>query len=133
MDQEAFQLAASSAAELVDYLCNTKGATSSSERYNKVFGLNPAEFSAQLATYRHSQSDGATTPEAEAALRFITDALRVVMTVTESGVAIERAIVWFRQDPLPAFGGRTAEQLVSHGQVERLLQFLASWQAGSQG
>ncbi|MCY1279189.1 hypothetical protein D9M68_543290 [compost metagenome] len=133
MNQEAFQLAALSAAELVDYLRTTKGTTFSVERYAEALGLSPIEFAAQLTAYRRSQPDAAVTPEAEAAQRFITDALRVVLTVTESGVAIERAIAWFRQDPLPTFEGRTAEQLVSQGQVEQVLQFLTSWQAGSQG
>lgn len=53
--------------------------------------------------------------------------------VTETGATIEQAIGWFRQDQLLTFEGRTAEQLVSQGQVEQVLQFLASWQAGSQG
>lgn len=72
-------------------------------------------------------------PDSEAALRFITDVLRVVLTVTETGVTVEQAIGWFRQDQLLTFEGRTAEQLVSQGQAEQMLQFLASWQAGSQG
>lgn len=133
MNQEAFQLTALSAAELADYLCNTKGTTSPGERYARVFGLNPAEFDVYLTTYRQSQSDGATMPDSEAALRFITDVLRVVLTVTETGVTVEQAIGWFRQDQLLTFEERTAEQLVSQGQAEQMLQFLASWQAGSQG
>ena len=72
MNQEAFQLSALSAAELADYLRNTKGKTSPGERYARVFGLNPVEFDAYLATYRKSKSDGATTTDSEAALRFIT-------------------------------------------------------------
>ncbi|MEC4559937.1 hypothetical protein [Pseudomonas inefficax] len=133
MNQEAFQISALSTAELADYLRNTKGTTSPGERYARAFGLNPAEFDVYLATYRKSQADGATTTDSEAALRFITDVLRVVLMVTETGATIEQAIGWFRQDQLLTFEGRTAEQLVSQGQVEQVLQFLASWQAGSQG
>ncbi|MGG2680697.1 hypothetical protein [Pseudomonas aeruginosa] len=133
MNQEAFQLAALSAAELVDYLRTTKGTTFSVERYAEVFGLSPIEFATQFTAFRRSQPDTAVTSEAEAAQRVIADALRVVLTVTENGVAIERAMSWFRHEPLPTFEGQTAEQLVSQGQVEQVLQFLASWQAGSQG
>ncbi|HBO4211770.1 TPA: hypothetical protein L4U06_002436, partial [Pseudomonas aeruginosa] len=61
------------------------------------------------------------------------DVLRVVLAVAENGIAVERAITWFRLGPLPTFEQQTAEQLVSQGQVEQVLQFLASWQAGSQG
>ncbi|MEX2006267.1 hypothetical protein PAE81_30300 [Pseudomonas aeruginosa] len=75
----------------------------------------------------------ASASDAEATQRFIADVLRVILAVAESGVAVERAITWFRLEPLPTFEQQTAEQLVSQGQIERVLQFLASWQTGSQG
>lgn len=90
-------------------------------------------FAGQVAAYRRSQPNAASASDAEATQRFIADVLRVILAVAESGVAVERAITWFRLEPLPTFEQQTAEQLVSQGQVERVLQFLASWQAGSQG
>ncbi|MBO3273989.1 hypothetical protein [Pseudomonas schmalbachii] len=133
MNREAFQQGAMSAGELNDYLRTANGATYSAERYTKVFGVSPAIWAAQVDSYRRSQSFVAAASEAEAAQHFIADALRVVLAVAESGVAIEKSIAWFRHEPLPTFERRTAEQLISQGQVEQILQFLASWQAGSQG
>ncbi|ABR81194.1 hypothetical protein ACSLV1_30815 [Pseudomonas aeruginosa] len=133
MTREAFQPAAPSAAELNDHLRPAKGTAYSAERYAEVFGLSPAAFAAQLDAYRHRQPGAVSASEAAAAQQFIEDSLRVVLTVVESGVAVERAIAWFRHESLPTFEQRTAEQLVSQGQVEQVLQFLASWQAGSQG
>lgn len=133
MNQGTLQTAVLSAAELIDYLCPTSGAPYSVERYAEIFGLSPTEFAGQIAAYRHSKPDATSASDAEATQRFIADVLRVILALDESGVAVERAITWFRLGPLPTFEQQTAEQLVSQVQVERVLQFLASWQAGSQG
>ncbi|EMR49353.1 hypothetical protein [Pseudomonas putida] len=133
MNRDALQQAVLSVAALEDYLRNAKGMGYSVERYTEAFGLSLAEFTAQLTNYRRTQPGAATTPEVEAAQHFITAALCVVTTVIESGVTTVRAITWFREEPLLNFERRTAEQLVGQGQVEHVLQFLASWQAGAQG
>ncbi|EMV7338250.1 TPA: hypothetical protein ACKAEE_002883 [Pseudomonas aeruginosa] len=133
MNQGAPQAAALSTAELIDYLCTANGAPYSVERYVEIFGLRPVVLADQVAVYRRSQPDAARTSDVEAAQRFIADALRVVLAVAENGIAIQPAITWFRFEPLPTFDQQTAEQLVSQGQVDQVLQFLASWQAGSQG
>lgn len=133
MNQGALQPAPLLAAELIDRLCPTTGAPYSVERYVEIFRLSPAEFAGHAATYRRSKQGVASESDTEATQRFIADVLRVISAVVESGVAVERAITWFRLEPLPTFEQQTAEQLVSQGQVERVMQFLASWQAGSQG
>ncbi|MEN5215156.1 hypothetical protein ABE484_04765 [Pseudomonas pudica] len=133
MNQGAPQAAALSTAELIDYLCTANGAPSSVERYVEIFGLRPAVLADQVAVYRRSQPDAARTSDVEVAQRFIADVLRVVLAVAENGIAIQPAITWFRFEPLSTFDQQTAEQLVSQGQVDQVLQFLASWQAGSQG
>ncbi|BCJ04239.1 hypothetical protein PRtIB026_A07180 [Pseudomonas sp. RtIB026] len=133
MNQGAFQPAPLLAAELIDCLCPTTGAPYSVERYIEIFRLSPAVFADHVAAYRRSKQGAASESDTEATQRYIADVLRVILAVDESGVTIERAITWFRLEPLPTFKQQTAEQLVSQGQVERVLQFLASWQAGSQG
>ena len=135
MNRDPLQQDMLSAAELADSLRNAKGIGYSVERYIEAFGLSLDEFTAQLTNYRRTQLElgTATTSEVEAAQIFITAALCVVTTVIESGVTTGRAITWFRKEPLLNFERRTAEQLVGQGQVDQFLQFLGSWQAGSQG
>ncbi|HHH9650065.1 TPA: hypothetical protein ACP37T_003554 [Pseudomonas aeruginosa] len=133
MNQGALQPPALSVAELIDCLRPANGAPYSVERYVEVLGLSPAAFASQVAAYRRSQPDAASASDAEAAQRIIADVLRVILAVAESGITVEQAITWFRHQPLPTFEQRTAEQLVGRGQVGQVLQFLASWQAGSQG
>jgi hypothetical protein len=38
----------------------------------------------------------------------------------------EQAMAWYRAEPIPAFGGRTAEQLVRSGQAGALRDYLDS-------
>ncbi|EPY8494393.1 TPA: hypothetical protein ACH1VU_006647 [Pseudomonas aeruginosa] len=133
MNQGARQPAALSVAALSDCLRPANGAPYSVERYVEVLGLSATAFASQVAAYRRSQPDAASASDAEVAQHFIADALQVILAVAESGVTVERAIAWFRREPLPIFEQRTAEQLVGQGQVAQVLQFLASWQAGSQG
>lgn len=133
MNLGELQPAALSAAELIDCLRPANGAPYSVERYAEIFGLSPAVFADQVSAYRRRQPDAVSASDAEVTQRFIADVLRVVLAVAENGIAVERAITWFRLGPLPTFEQQTAEQLVSQVQVERVLQFLASWQAGSQG
>ena len=135
MNRDPLQQDMLSAAELADSLRNGKGIGYSVERYIEAFGLSLDEFTAQLTNYRRTQLElgTATTSEVEAAQIFITASLCVVTTVIESGVTTGQAITWFRKEPLLNFERRTAEQLVGQGQVDQLLQFLGSWQAGSQG
>lgn len=133
MNKGALQPAVPSAADLIDYLCSANGALYSVERYVEIFGLSPVVFTDQVAAYRHSEQGVTSKSDAEVTQRFIADVLRVISALDESGLVVERAITWFRVERLPTFEQQTAEQLVSQGRVERVLQFLASWQAGSQG
>ncbi|WP_236179223.1 hypothetical protein [Pseudomonas mosselii] len=133
MHQGALQPAPLLAAELIDRLCPTIGMPYSAERYAEIFRLSPAALTAQIAAYRRNEQGAASESDTEATQRFIADVLRVILAVNESGVTVERAITWFRFEPLPTFEKQTAERLVSQGQVEHVLNFLASWQAGSQG
>ena len=38
----------------------------------------------------------------------------------------EQAMAWYRAEPIPAFGGRTAEQLVKSGRAGPLRDYLNS-------
>lgn len=96
MNQGALRLEVLSAAELIDCLCPANGAPYSVEHYAEIFGLSPTVFTRQVAVYRRSQPDAASASDAEATQRFIADVLRVILAVAESGVAVERAITWFR-------------------------------------
>jgi hypothetical protein len=48
----------------------------------------------------------------------------IISRVSEWAGGDEEAMVWYRTEPLPAFGGRTAEMLVSSGLAAALGVYL---------
>jgi Protein of unknown function (DUF2384) len=70
------------------------------------------------ATYRKSR---ATTPLAEARLAEMGEILR---RVTGWAGGRRQALAWYRAEPIPAFGGRTAESIVKSGKASALRDYL---------
>lgn len=50
--------------------------------------------------------------------------LEIISRVTEWAGGKEQAMAWYRAQPLPAFGGRTAEALVKDGKAAALRDYL---------
>ena len=70
------------------------------------------------ATYRKSR---ATSPSAEARLAEMGEILRRVTAWAGGG---RQALAWYRAEPIPAFGGRTAESIVKSGKASALRDYL---------
>lgn len=70
---------------------------------------------------------------ADAAVQaYIAEAVRVVGVMIDGGVAVDRAIDWFRGVPLANVGLQTAEEQVFHGRAGLVLSYLDDWQAHRQ-
>jgi hypothetical protein len=59
--------------------------------------------------------------------------LRVIRAATDLSGDVNRALFWYRNEPLQSFGYKTAEQLVSDGRTEDLLRYIESLEAGAAG
>jgi hypothetical protein len=70
------------------------------------------------ATYRKSR---AATPLSEARLAEMGEILRRVTGWAGGG---RQALAWYRAEPIPAFGGRTAESIVKSGKASALRDYL---------
>ena len=64
---------------------------------------------------------------------FLREALRVIKAATDLNGDLNKALFWYRNEPLSVFGYKTAERLVSEGRVDALLRYVASIEAGSAG
>ena len=64
---------------------------------------------------------------------FLRDALRVMSATYQITHDRERAFFWFRNEPIPEFEHRTAEDLVAKGKTEAVIAYLTSIAAGSSG
>ena len=59
--------------------------------------------------------------------------LRVLSAASEVQGDRQGAIYWYRNTPIPDFGHRTAEQLVSEGKTDTVISYLTSIASGSSG
>ena len=58
---------------------------------------------------------------------------RVMRAAYDLSGDVDRAIFWYRNEPLPPLGYKTAEQLVSEGRTEDVLRYVGSLKAGAAG
>jgi hypothetical protein len=64
---------------------------------------------------------------------FLREALRVLSAAYELTQDRDRSLFWFRNEPIPEFGHRTAEQLVADGKTDSIIAYLTSITGGSSG
>ncbi len=102
----------------------------SPKRFSEVMSVDLQTLAAQAHVHRNTIS---RAPASESVQRFLREALRAIRAATDLSGDIERAIFWYRNDPLPPFGYKTAEQLVSEGRTEDLLRYIQSLEAGAAG
>lgn len=100
-------------------------------RYISLLGM---EVETLARNARVSVSAINNTPGAAAIQNHLRDNLRVIKAAYDiSGGDLEKSLRWFREEPLPAFGQRTAEQAVSAGQVDGVIRLIDSLHAGAAG
>jgi len=72
-------------------------------------------------------------PENVALQGFMREALRVMSATYQVTGDRGRTFYWFRNEPIPEFEHRTAEQLVAAGKSAAVIGYLTSIAAGSSG
>ena len=87
------------------------------------FGMSKTQLAetaglARETLYRVERSRAAKT---QGRLR---EMLEIISRVTEWAGGKEQAMAWYRAQPLPAFGGRTAEALVKEGKAAAVRDYL---------
>jgi len=87
------------------------------------FGMSKTQLAetaglARETLYRPERSRGTKTQSR------IREMLEIIGRVTEWAGGKEQAMAWYRAQPLPAFGGRTAEALVKDGKAAAVRDYL---------
>lgn len=106
------------------------GAILSPKRFSEVFSMDMQTLATQAHVHRNTLS---RAPASESVQRFLREALRVIRAAADLSGDVDRALFWYRNEPLPPFGYKTAEQLVSEGRADDLLRYLASLEVGAAG
>lgn len=108
----------------------TGAAALSPRRFSEVFGMDIQTLATQAHVHRNTIS---RAPASDSVQRFLREALRVIRAATDLSGDVNRALFWYRNEPLQPFGYKSAEQLVSDGRTEDLLRYIESLEAGAAG
>ena len=87
------------------------------------FGMSKTQLAetAGLARETLYRAERSRAPRAQGRLL---EMLEIISRVTEWAGGKEQAMAWYRAQPLPAFGGRTAEALVKEGRAAAVRDYL---------
>ncbi len=102
----------------------------SARRFGEALHIDLQTLAQQAHVHRNTIS---RQPASESVQRFLRDALRVIRAASDLTGDISKALFWYRNETLPVFDYKTAEQLVSDGCADDVLRFVASLEAGAAG
>ncbi len=114
---------AAAGAEPLVFAYMDPGGRIAAERVAHGFGMSKTQLAetAGLARETLFRAERSRTPKTQGRLR---EMLEIISRVTEWAGGKEQAMAWYRAQPLPAFGGRTAEALVKDGKAGAVRDYL---------
>ncbi len=87
------------------------------------FGMSKTQLAETAGLSRETlyRTERSRSPKAQMRLR---EMLEIISRVADWAGGKEQAMAWYRSQPLPAFGGRTAEALVKEGKAAAVRDYL---------
>ena len=118
--------------DFVDFLkeVDTPGPLLSPRRFCGALHIDLQTLAEQAHVHRNTI---ARAPGSRGIQDFLREALRVIKAATDLNGNLNRALFWYRNEPLAAFSYNTAERLVSEGRADDLVRYVASLEAGVAG
>lgn len=108
----------------------TPGPVLSPKRFSQALHIDLQTLAEQAHVHRNTIS---RAPDSQGVQRFLREALKVIKAGTDLSGDVNKALFWYRNEPLSAFGYKTAEQLVSDGRTDDVLRYVGSLEAGAAG
>lgn len=102
----------------------------SPKRFSQAMHIDLQTLAEQAHVHRNTI---ARAPASRGVQDFLREALRVIKAATDLNADLGKALFWYRNEPLSAFGYKTAERLVSEGRTDDLLRYVASIEVGAAG
>ena len=102
----------------------------SPKRFSQALHIDLQTLAAQAKVHRNTLT---RSPGAREVQDFMRSALRVLKAATDVSGDVDRALFWYRNEPLSEFGYKSAELLVSDGRTEDVLRYLVAVEAGAAG
>jgi hypothetical protein len=114
----------------VGYLKDPASPLLSPKRFSRALHIDLQTLADQAHVHRNTLT---RAPGSRGVQDFLREALRLIKAATDLNGDLDKALFWYRNEPLSAFGYKTAEQLAAEGRTEELLGYLASLEAGAAG
>ena len=102
----------------------------SPKRFSQAMHIDLQTLAEQAHVHRNTIS---RAPGSRGVQDFLREALRVIKAATDLNGDLNKALFWYRNEPLSVFGYKTPERLVSEGRTDDLLRYVASIEAGAAG
>jgi len=109
---------------------DTSPASISPKRFGQVLSLDMQTLAAKAHVHRNTIR---RAPDAESVQGYLRESVRVIRAAVDIAGSVEKAIFWFKNNPLPTFDYKTPQDLVSERRTEALIRYIQSLQAGFAG
>lgn len=93
------------------------------EQVADSFGMSKTQLAQTVGLARETLYKAARNRTPKTQMR-VKEMLEIVSRVTDWAGGKEQAMAWYRAQPIPAFGGRTAEALVKEGKAGAVRDYL---------
>ena len=113
----------------VDSLQEPRTPYISPKRLSKALGVNVANLAQLTGVHRNTLRN----PSSERLQGRMREMVKVISAAAELTGDIDKAIYWYRNEPIADYGHRTAAELVADGQVEAVLAFIRDLENGARG
>jgi hypothetical protein len=99
-------------------------------RVGALFGLRVQDLAERAHVHRNTPT---ARPQAAQLQKYLQDMIRVLAVATAMTGDESRAVFLLRNEPLPAFGYKTADALVQEGRADAVVAYLESLAGGAAG
>ena len=99
-------------------------------RVGDIFGFRVQELAERARVHRNTPTARPQTPQLQ---KYLQEMVRALAVATEMTGDADRAAFLLRNEPLRAFGYKTADALVQEGRVEDVIAYLESLAGGAAG
>ena len=113
----------------VDSLQEPRTPYISPQRLSKALGVTVANLAGLTGVHRNTLRN----PASERLQGRMREMVKVISAATELTGDLDKAIYWYRNEPIADYGHRTAAELVADGEVEAVLAYLRDLENGARG
>lgn len=113
----------------VDSLQEPRTPYISPQRLSKALGVKVTSLAELTGVHRNTLRN----PASDRLQGRMREMIKVISAAAELTADLDKAIYWYRNEPISDYGHRTAAELVADGQVEAVLAYIRDLENGARG